>query len=128
MGGLQKSDILRGHGRFRSVITKGQRFEGALLRCYLLKDPQLSRDILFGVVVPSKRYRAARRNRLKRLIRESIGARQAEWAVLVAQQKLKCEVIVYYKGSDTLIPEKTRMKDIDDDLERIRSIIARKKL
>jgi len=47
---------------------------------------------------------------------------------MYAQRSLKYDVIVYYKGSDTLIPEKIRLKDIDDDLERIRNIISRKKL
>jgi len=128
LGGLKKSDILRGHGRFRSVITKGQRVEGTILRCYVLKNPQLSGDVQFGIIVPSKHYRATRRNRLKRLIRESIAARHSEWIAMYAQRSLKYDVIVYYKGSDTLIPEKIRLKDIDDDLERIRNIISRKKL
>jgi ribonuclease P protein component len=82
----------------------------------------------FGVIVPSKRYRATRRNRLKRLIRESIAAQWDDWVTALVKESSACEVIVFYKGSDHLVPEKVRLKDVDDDLGRIRSMIVSKKL
>jgi len=105
-------------------MTRGQRFEGVLLRCFILKDPTVSAGIRFGFVVPSRKFNAVMRNRLKRLMRESVAGQWPAWVGTLVRAGKGLDVVVFYKGSGTRLSRRVQLRDVDLDLERIRSNAA----
>lgn len=73
---LRKSDILRGYGSFRAVLSRQQSVRADGLRCYyavLQKIPPGHVQVGFAVRRPTG---SVERNRFKRLMRESYRTRQ----------------------------------------------------
>ena len=72
---LQKSDILRGYGTFRTVLSRQQSVRADGLRCYyaiLQKIPPGHVQVGFAVRRPTG---SVERNRCKRLLREAYRTR-----------------------------------------------------
>ena len=119
---MKKSCILRGHGRFRTVLSRGRRFESGLLRGVVLQSP--GSGIMFGFAVPRRMFNAVTRNRIKRLMRASVAGHWSDWQELQERAGKQMEIVLYYKGSGTLLPARVQLQDIDRDLERIRNAVA----
>jgi hypothetical protein len=54
-------------------------------------------------------------------MRASVAGQWAAWQGLPERGGKGLEVIVYYKGSGTILPGRVGLQDIDRELERIRS-------
>lgn len=69
---LPKSSILRGYQSFTTVITGGVPYHGTLLSAFVLSSKD-DMTVQIGFAVPKKQVPlAARRNRIKRLMREAV--------------------------------------------------------
>lgn len=79
---------------------------------------------MFGFTVPRRMFNAVTRNRLKRLMRASVARHWSDWQELQERAGKRMEIVVYYKGSGTLLPVRVRLQDIERDLERIRNAVA----
>lgn len=71
---LKKEEILRGYGSFQDVLSRGQKLDGAILACSYTTHhaSEDDRRVAFvGFAVSNKVRGSVRRNRCKRLMRES---------------------------------------------------------
>ena len=67
---MKKTIMLKKNYEFRNVLSKGKGFSGKFITVFVLKND--NQDINFlGLAISSKIAKAVRRNRIKRLIKES---------------------------------------------------------
>lgn len=98
---------LRHNHEFQRVYRRGRFVGGRLLSLhYLIRKGQ--KDIRLGVTAGSKVRGSVRRNRVKRLLRES-------YRVIQPALGTACDLILVGKASD--VPPK--MQDVADELERL---------
>jgi ribonuclease P protein component len=72
-----KSDVLRGRGTFKSVLDRGARsWQGSIAVCYA--PSELGRWRM-GISIGRAVGTAARRNRIKRLLREAFRLSRGAW-------------------------------------------------
>jgi ribonuclease P protein component len=68
---LRKTEILRGYRAYTAVISGGRMIEARPVRLYTLVDPDGIPGAVVGFAVARGIRGAVRRNRIKRLLRES---------------------------------------------------------
>ncbi len=66
---MRKIDTLKKNYEFKNVLDKGKFYRGKYITVYLIKNKQEKNVI--GIAISKKLGTAVKRNRLKRLIRES---------------------------------------------------------
>lgn len=96
---LNKINRLTSNFQFNITRKYGQKYEGAYVYVYVLKPQKYNGDTKVGIVVPNKFHKkAVRRNRVKRLFRESLKDKikdmgNSRWVVL--HPKFNCLGITY---------------------------------
>ena len=65
-----KTDTLKKNYEFKRVLTKGKYLSGNYIECFYINN-NLKNKNLIGIAISSKIAKAVKRNRIKRLIRES---------------------------------------------------------
>lgn len=68
---LPKKEILRGYQSFSNVLSGGKSYQQGIVRCFLLSTVKKGAGIKVGFALARGIQPAARRNRIKRLLRES---------------------------------------------------------
>ena len=119
MGGLRKSDILRGRGAFTTVRTLGKRFNGTLLRVYVRTEPSEVPRTVAGFAVSHKLCNAVWRNRLRRLMREAYLREKEILATRSSERGLDLQIVFQYVGADGISYRSLSLNDVHDDLARL---------
>jgi ribonuclease P protein component len=91
--GISKSEILRGHEAFGTIITGSQRVQSRFIRCYYRIEEQIppyASTVGFAV---RKAGNAVRRNRARRLMRESWRCRKHRLTQLCEAQQLRVSAV-----------------------------------
>jgi len=81
------SQTLRGRGAFESLFASGQRAQGSLMRCLFIIGTDFPGRVEVGFAVPKRLGKATKRNRVRRLMRESF--RREEKMVTAALQEVR---------------------------------------
>jgi ribonuclease P protein component len=118
---LEKSEILRGRGAFKEVLTKGRRLQGTYIFCYLLRvnsERKKAVPIQAGFAVSRSVKSAVKRNRVRRLMREAYRLNKGKVMKLVLGQERSFEIVFLYKENTGKNTGELKLKDIDLDIQK----------
>lgn len=73
---MSKLNMLKKNYEFRAVLSKGKYFSGGNIECFMLNNK--TDNILLGIAISSKICNAVKRNKIKRLVRESFRINQLD--------------------------------------------------
>lgn len=115
-------EVLRGFGTFTRVITRGKRYEKQPIKAFALSSLSTRTSLHVGYTVSKKIRTAARRNRLKRLMREAFFAKKIDF---VRHQKTGTlvEIVFMYNGNIEIAPTVVRFSSIAQALSVLCSMI-----
>ena len=120
---LPKSNILRGYQSFKTVITNGVSFKGTLLSAFVLKDTT-KKHVLIGFSVPKKRIAlAVNRNRIRRLMRETVRKHFYEVQMIVLEKNIGVDIVVMFKGDKNSDIHRLKLQGIEPEWIRIQQEI-----
>ena len=111
---MRKAETLRGRGAFSSVLKSGEKLDGQLLRCFFRVEEKAGTPVRAGFSVSSRVYNAAKRNRIRRLLRTAFDA-EAEVLRDAAGLKTLALVFVFRGGRDEDV-RRLRLKDVQTDV------------
>lgn len=108
---MKKTRMLKKNYEFKNVLSKGKYFFGKYVIAVVSKNKKMYNNINFlGLAISSKAGKAVRRNRIKRLIRESYYLSEENtklgYSIVFLWNKHASEDIIY-------------LKDIKDDVKSI---------
>ncbi len=113
---LPKSIILRGYQSFTNVITGGIPIQGTLLTGFVLTDVSDPSDlkIEIGFSVPKKRVPlAADRNRIRRLMKESVRKHRDEFFAAVREKQTGAKIVLMYRGEKNTQVDRLMLHDVE---------------
>jgi ribonuclease P protein component len=113
---LKKSEILRGGAAFDQTVVRGDRVEGKYIRCYVLFGPPGVSPLRVGFAVPSRRYNAVRRNRMKRLLREAVAREKKDLECTLQVHHSSASMVFFFKGAKDIPMDQITLKTIHPDV------------
>ena len=113
---MRKKETLRGRDIFSRLYASGRRADGELIRCLFLLEKASTAELLTGFAVPRRTCNAARRNRLRRLMREAF--RQEREALRAALQASQCSarILFVFRGKRDLPVERMKLSSVRKDM------------
>ena len=108
---MKKTIMLKKNYEFKNVLSKGKYFFGNYVIAVVLKNRKTDKNVNFlGLAISSKAGKAVRRNRIKRLIRESYylcenNIKDGYSIVFLWNKHANCDIVY--------------LKDIKEDVESI---------
>lgn len=118
---LEKSEILRGRGAFREVLTRGRRLQGTHIFCYLLRvesEGKKTVPVQAGFAVGRSTKSAVKRNRVRRLMREAYRLNKDKVVQSLLGQERCFRIVFLYKESTRKNVGELKLKDIDLDIQK----------
>lgn len=111
--------ILRGHDAFGDVLRHGSLVHGHWIRCYVrieqheTASPERGIAVRFGFAVPKKiASSAVLRNRIKRLMRETVRLEKETLWNGLERQKKTATIVVMLRRHDPALLKKLSLTDI----------------
>ena len=123
---LPKSKILRGYQSFSRIIGKGIKVQEKLITGYVLTLSSNESKSAIGFTVSKKRVSlAVHRNRIKRLMRESVRKNFYEISQLAEFHKVAIEIVLSYSGKKETDYRRLKLQDIETDWLSIHQYILK---
>lgn len=119
---LPKSSILRGYNAFHSVFENGVRFTGKLVNCYVVVEEQIKfqSPVQWGFSVSKKRFqRAVERNRVRRLLRESVRMNSEELVKILTEKNKQAKIVLSFIAGDDLNLKALKMQTVAEEWKMI---------
>jgi len=119
---LSKSEIIR------STLRKGTNIEGTLFRCYykVFTDRASKEKIIFTISVPRRIKKAVDRNRIKRLVRESIRLSKSILENIITQPNQLLSLYIIYKINSFNLVRIPKYDKVNDDISSILETISQR--
>jgi ribonuclease P protein component len=113
---LPKFKILRGYQSFSRIIGSGVRIQEKLLTGYVLVRSSVESDSVIGFAVTKKRVPlAVQRNRIKRIMKESVRKNFYEISQMAEFHKVAVEIVLSYSGKKETDYRRLKLQDIETD-------------
>lgn len=113
---LKRTEILRSRNLFKRIALEGRRIDGTLVRCAFLTHDKGGKHLQVGFKVSSRRLNAVRRNRIRRLMRESLAAEREVVDEVLRKKDLYVGMIIFYKGAKELSVGRLKLASIQKDI------------
>ncbi len=118
-------EILRSRGLFKRIVLEGKRVDGTFVRCSFLIHVEGTKSLEIGFKVSARKLNAARRNRIRRLMRASMDAERRLLDIALQAKGLQVGIIIFYKGAKEISVGRLKLEDIQKDFRFIcRSIVS----
>ena len=116
---MRKKETLRGRDLFSRLYASGRRADGELIRCLFLLENASAVELLAGFAVPRRTCNAARRNRLRRLMREAF--RQEREALRASLQDSRCSarILFVYRGKRDIPVDRVKFLAVRGDVAKL---------
>ena len=126
---LPKSTILRGYKKFSKVISEGVCISGTLLICYVVKEKESefkdSEKIIIGFSVPKKRVLlAVHRNRIKRLMRESVRKHLPLLRESILLKEISFQIVLMFRGNRSTDIDSLSLHDFEPEWIEVQQKIS----
>ena len=118
---LSKAEILRGHEAFREVLTKGRRLQGNHILSYLQRvnsEQNRAVPVQVGFAVSRWVKSAAKRNRVRRLMREAYRLNKGKLIKRMREENNYLKIVFLYRESKNTNMSKLKLKDIESDIRK----------
>lgn len=106
---MKKTVMLKKNYEFKNVLSKGKSFLGQYVVAYILKNNCKNCNFL-GLAISTKIGKAVRRNRIKRLVRESY---------YCFEEQIREGVSIVFLWNKHADSKKVSFKDIKEDIAEI---------
>lgn len=117
-----------GKRKIRCIINKGIRIDAIHFRGYFNTNAnvQNEKDIFFGVGVPRKVKEAVKRNRIKRLVRESFRLNKNIIHDISNQRPSPTSIYLFYQQNQNLTKKIPNYREVEKDVKYILMKITEK--
>jgi ribonuclease P protein component len=115
--GISKSEILRGHEAFGTVIHGSQSVQSRYIRCYYRIEEQIPPYACMVGFAVRKAGNAVRRNRARRLMRETWRCRKGQLNQLCEEQRIR--ILTVFILDMRRVPGKLGFIDVDAQMEQL---------
>jgi ribonuclease P protein component len=117
-------ETLRGFGAFTRVIARGRTYEQQPVKAFVCSCPSKETLLYIGYAVTKKVKTAARRNRIKRLMREAFRANKTSFTEQI-NPGTQTEIVFMFHGSKEIAPSMVRFESIAQALSELCSKIKK---
>ncbi len=121
---MKKTEILRSKNLFKRIALEGRRIDGTLIRCAFLIHNEGGDKLQVGFKVSSRKLNAVWRNRIRRLMRESIDSERGVIDAIQERKNSHVGILIFYKGTKDLCVRRLKLEAIQKDTRLICGTIA----
>lgn len=105
---MKKIKRLKKNFEFRFILSKGKYYSGKYIEAFAIKNNLKTNKI--GIAIKSKLGKAVKRNRIKRLIRESYR---------LNEELLKMNYSIVFLAKKSIRIDDLKFKEIEEDVKQI---------
>lgn len=106
---MKKTKMMKKNYQFRKVLIKGTYYSGKDIEAFIKKNKRKDTNLL-GIAIGVKIAKATKRNRIKRLIRESYR---------LNEEKIKTGNQIIFLWKKKRDPKTANFKNIEEDMKNI---------
>jgi ribonuclease P protein component len=117
-------ETLRGFGVFTRVIARGKMYEKQPIKAFVYSCPSTKPLLCIGYAVTKKIRTAAKRNRIKRLMREAFRANKTSF-IEQTNPEAQTEIVFMFNGNKEIAPSMVRFESIVQALLGLCSIMKK---
>jgi ribonuclease P protein component len=117
-------ETLRGFGAFTRVIARGKTYEKQPIKAFVYSCPAKKTLFYVGYAVTKKVRTAAKRNKMKRLMKEAFRANKASFINQI-NSGTQTEIVFMFNGSKEIAPTMVRFESIVQALSSICSMMKK---